>query len=90
MGWMQSRSDGFSWAQVADDELAALVATATQSSCGITFGQTKDHGALVVTVSASPTARETKYLRAAEDVHELLSDLNSEAFKRWARDNQPV
>jgi len=90
MSWRTARSDGFSYSQVPASELAALVISATSSGCGISFGTTKDRGALIVTVFAGDSGKEITYARSPEDLSVLLSDLNSAEFMEWARKHQPV
>jgi hypothetical protein len=90
MTWRQTRTEGFTYAQVVPAELAALVISATSSGCGISFGQTKDHAACVITIFAGASGKEVTYARSESDVHDLLSDLNSPEFMKWAEEQQPV
>ncbi len=90
MTWRTQRSDGFSYSEIQASELAAIVISATASSCGVSFGTTKDRSALVITIFAGDSGKEVTYARSASDVHQLLSDLQTDPFMRWARDQQPV
>jgi hypothetical protein len=90
VSWRSSRSDGFSYSEVLSSELAALVISATSSGCGISFGQTKDRNALVITLFAGDSGKEVTYARSESDVHQLLSDLQTPEFMAWAKEHQPV
>lgn len=90
MTWRQTRSEGFTLAQVVPSELAALAISVTSVGCGISFGQTKDRSAVVITIFAGDSGKEVTYARSEQDVHDLLSDVNAPDFMTWAREHQPV
>lgn len=90
MTWRTTRSDGFSYGEVSATELQALVISATESGCGISFGRTKDRSALVITIFAGDSGKEVTYARSGSDVQALLSDLQMPEFMVWAKEHQPV
>lgn len=91
MSWRRSRSDGISWATVNPDVISTLVVEASERSCGISLGMTRDRSALSITVFAQDGAKETTYVRSTSDVNELLSDMVQPEFEVWAKEHsQPV
>jgi len=90
MTWRTAASDGLSYDELPSETLQALVTSATGCGCGISFSRTKDRVALVITVFAGDSGKETTFARSLGDVSVLLSDMQTEEFKRWARSHQPV
>jgi hypothetical protein len=90
MSWRTSRADGFTYAQVRMEELHALVTSVTSVGCGISFGQTKDRSACVITIFAGDSGKEVTYARSDSDVAQLLSDTATAEFGAWAKEHQPV